>query len=88
MNLKIKDIAVTISKLNKNCKILIDNKSKDKRNYYVNFDKIYKKLGFRAKYSIEKGAKELYKKIKEKQFRNLNKIIYNNYNIEVKNLYN
>ena len=88
LNLKIKDIAKTISKLNKNCKILIDDKSEDKRNYFVNFDKIHNKLGFKTKYSIERGAKELYKKIKERKFKNLKKIIYNNYSIEVKNLYN
>tara|TARA_B100001057_G_scaffold431021_2_gene458185 strand:+ start:4459 stop:5829 length:1371 start_codon:yes stop_codon:yes gene_type:complete len=88
LNLKIKDIAKTISKLNNKCKILIDDKSEDKRNYYVNFNKINKKLGFKAKYTIEKGARELYKKIKEKRFKNLKKIIYNNYSIEVKNLYN
>ena len=88
LNLKIKDIAKTISKLNNKCKILVDDKSEDKRNYYVNFNKINKKLGFKAKYTIEKGARELYRKIKEKRFKNLKKIIYNNYSIEVKNLYN
>jgi len=88
LNLKIKDIAKIIYKLNKKCKIIIDEKSEDKRNYYVNFNKIKKKLGFKTKYTIEKGARELYEKIKEKKFKNLKKIIYNNYSIEVKNLYN
>lgn len=32
----------------------------DKRNYNVNFDKINKKLGYKTKYGIEDGTKEIY----------------------------
>ena len=47
-------------------------KSHDKRNYIVDFSKIKKKLGFKPKYSIEYGIKEIlnhlekYKNVKNK----------------------
>ena len=37
----------------------------DKRNYEVNFEKIAKTLNFKPKYTIEDGAKEIYKAIQD-----------------------
>ncbi|MAV05497.1 hypothetical protein CBE37_01555 [bacterium TMED277] len=90
LNLKIKDIALIVSKLNKlsKKKVIIDKSSKDPRDYHVDFSKIKKTLKFTANTNIFKGAKELNAKIKQKKFRNINKVLFNNFSIESKNLYN
>jgi len=90
LNLKIKEIALIVSKLNKKNKnkVFIDNSSKDTRDYHVDFKKIKKILRFKAKTNIFKGAKELNLKIKQKKFSNINKVLFSNFSLESKNLYN
>lgn len=68
--------------LNTNCIKYLD-KGKDRRNYRVDFSKVNKKLGFKPKYSIDYGIKEIInwlKKNKKKKFSNLG-----NYKINVSN---
>ena len=90
LNLKIKDIALIISKLYKNRKnkIIIDKNIQDKRDYFVSFNKIRNTLNFKANIGILKGALELSSKIKKKEFSNIEKVLFSNYSLESKNLYN
>ena len=44
--------------------------SKDKRSYKVNFDKIKNELGFETKWTLEKGIKQIFNVMKEKNFSN------------------
>lgn len=53
-------------------------KSHDKRNYIVDFSKIKKKLGFRPKYTIEYGIKEILNHLK-KYKNNKKKLQFDNY---------
>ena len=55
------------------------NKSKDRRNYRVNFNKIEKKLKFKTKYSVNYGIKEILKYLSQTKLRNKN--FYGNYKI-------
>ena len=48
-----------ILKYIKSDKIKYLEKGKDRRNYRVDFTKVNKKLGFKAKYSIDYGIKEI-----------------------------
>ena len=55
------------------------NKSKDRRNYRVNFNKIEKKLKFKTKYSVNYGIKEILKYLNQTKLKNKN--FYGNYKI-------
>ena len=88
LNLKIMDVAKLISKLNKKTKVINYSTKIDNRDYKVDFSKIKKLLNFKTKYNITTGVKKLFKEIKSKKFKNQNKIIYNNYKIESKEMYN
>ena len=46
-------------------KIKFLKKSKDKRNYIVDFSKVKKMLKFKPKYSVEYGIKEIFNKIRK-----------------------
>lgn len=87
LNLKIIDLAKIVSRLNKKSKVFIDTNLIDKRDYHVDFTKIKKILGFKTKYNISKGSKELFNKIKNNKFKNIKKINFSNFNVEIKNLY-
>ena len=79
-NLKIIDVAKTISKITKvpisylkntndnNSSLIVDRKINDgvdKRSYAVNFDRLKKNYDIKLKYDIEKGIKEFYQKLKK-----------------------
>lgn len=87
LNLKIIDLAKTISKLNKKSKIIIESHLVDKRDYHVDFTKIKKILKFKTRYNISSGSRELFNKIKNNKFKNIKKINFSNFNVEIKNLY-
>jgi nucleoside-diphosphate-sugar epimerase len=57
-------------------KIKLTNASFDKRNYIVDFSKVERILGFKAKYSVDFGIKEIIKNIKKnkKKFNELKKL--------------
>ncbi|MBP7006512.1 MAG: SDR family oxidoreductase [Candidatus Pacebacteria bacterium] len=64
-NYQIKNLAKLIAKtLDQNPKIAIENAQSDFRSYRVSFNKIHRKLGFKAKENPSKTAKELYKALK------------------------
>lgn len=75
-----KYIAQKIKKfLNKKVKIKFTNKSKDKRNYKVDFTKIKKSLKFETKYDVDYGIKEILKYIKMNKGKNFD--LMGNYKI-------
>ena len=57
-------------------KIKLTNASFDKRNYIVDFSKVENILGFKAKYSVDFGIKEIIKNINKnkKKFNQLKKL--------------
>jgi len=66
-NFQIKVIAEEIHKVMKDCEVkILGENNPDQRNYIVNFDKINKKLyGFKPKWDLRKGIKELYEIFKK-----------------------
>ena len=52
-------------------KVKFTNKSQDLRNYKVDFSKINKTIGFKPKYNVDFGIKEIIIKMKKKKFKNL-----------------
>lgn len=53
------------SKTNKTVRILEKTNSKDKRNYFVSFEKIKSVLSFQSTVSLDEGMKEMYKNWKD-----------------------
>ncbi len=64
-------------------KIKFLKKSKDKRNYVVDFSKVKKILKFKPKYSVEYGIKEIFNKIRKEKTNNKNYDKLGNYKIIV-----
>jgi nucleoside-diphosphate-sugar epimerase len=69
-NYQVKEIANIVSKVF-NCDIEVaSDKFKDKRSYKVDFSKIKERIkGFRPKWTVEKGVKEIYSVLKELEFK-------------------
>lgn len=76
-----KMIIQRILKYTKSDKINYLDKGKDRRNYRVDFTKVNKKLGFKAKYSIDYGIKEIIYWLKKNKNIKFNKL--GNYTINV-----
>ena len=55
-----------------------NQQEKDKRDYKVNFSKIYKQLNFKTKYDINFGIKEIIKFLKKNRNKNFYNNIYSN----------
>ena len=54
----------------------------DPRNYKVDFSKVRKTLGFKPRYSVEYGIKEIINALKRKKIKNINKkSLFKNYKI-------
>ena len=81
MNYRIIDLARIVNTIFPSAKLTIDEKSLDKRNYHVNFDKIEKKLNFMCSKSIVFGIKEIknFFKRKDNLHINVSSSKYNNY---------
>lgn len=65
LNYTVEDVAKIVSKVIPEAKIEYAGPSIDPRSYKVNFNKIEKVLGFKAKRSIEDGIKEIIQKVGE-----------------------
>jgi nucleoside-diphosphate-sugar epimerase len=70
-NLKVKDIALIVKKVcekkyNKKIDIKFET-SDDHRSYHINSDKIYEKLNFKSKHSIEEAVEELCEAFEKKK---------------------
>ena len=72
-----------ISKYLKTNNIRYLDKGKDRRNYRVDFSKVNKKLGFKIKYSIDYGIKEIIDWLKKNKKTKFSKL--GNYKINVSN---
>ena len=58
-------------------------KGVDKRNYIVDFSKVYSVLGFKPKYTVKKGIEELISEIKNNTFNFKSENQFGNYNINI-----
>jgi len=78
-NYKINDIGEIINKVIPDAEIIREEKNVDKRNYRVSFNKIEKVLDYKPRYSVREGVMQIYKSIKEGNFRDYNNPKYSNY---------
>ena len=70
-NYKVREIAEMIGRIVPDSEIeFAKEASKDKRSYKVSFDKI-KKIGFKTKWNLEKGIKDIYNSMNDEKFRNI-----------------
>ena len=78
-----KNISKAALKIVKKGKIIFVKGGNDPRNYKVNFSKLEKKLGFKTRYSVDYGIKEILKFLKDKKFnaKNFKLENYGNYKI-------
>ncbi len=77
-NKNIIELAEEISSVIKNTKIVIDNKISDNRNYRVSSKKIHDTLGINANTSIKDGVIDLYNKLKNNKFSDIDSPKYSN----------
>lgn len=59
-NLRVRDVATLVAKVVPNTKIEQVPSDADNRDYHVTFGKIGKVLGYKTRYGVEAGAKEVY----------------------------
>ncbi len=70
-----------------NGKIIIIKKSKDRRNYKVNFNKLEKKLNFKCLYGLDYGIRTILQNLKKQKKNNLQKnFLLGNYKIKSKQI--
>jgi nucleoside-diphosphate-sugar epimerase len=79
LNMKIIDIGRAVEKIVPGSKLAVSEKNVDKRDYFVDFRKIEKQLGFRAKRSIEFGISEVMRWMKENSIKSYSEKKYSNY---------
>lgn len=70
-NYRISDLAKHIQKELPHVQIISKKESIDGRSYKVNFDRIKKELGFKAKYTIADAVKEIYQAFENKTITNM-----------------
>jgi nucleoside-diphosphate-sugar epimerase len=59
-NLRVKDVATLVAQIVPNTKVEQVPSDADNRDYHVTFGKIAKVLGYKTRYSVEAGAREVY----------------------------
>ena len=68
-NYKVREIAELIESIVPDSQVTFQkNADKDSRSYRVNFDKIHNEIGFKTKWNLKDGIKQLYTSFKEKNF--------------------
>lgn len=95
-NYKVRQIAEIVEEIVPNSKIEFSkNADKDSRSYKVNFDKITNQVGFKTKWNLKDGVKQIYEAFKMKNFakddfnsRNYYRIEYIRWLIEQKKIDN
>jgi nucleoside-diphosphate-sugar epimerase len=75
-NYRISDLAKEIKKVLPHVEIISKKDSIDGRSYKVNFNRIKKDLGFKAKYTIQDAVKEIYKAFEDKTITSMNEDVY------------
>lgn len=83
LNYKIIDLGKIVKKLNNKILLKVEKNSVDERNYHISFNKIKNKLNFTPKYSVIKGASELYNYLLKNKIKGHN-LKFSNYKIEKK----
>jgi dTDP-D-glucose 4,6-dehydratase len=63
-NYTIKQIGEIIQKFVPNANIVYQNENLDPRNYWVNFNKIYRSLQFEPKWTVEQGVEQVIRAIR------------------------
>ena len=60
-NYQVRDVATIVGRAFPGCEVTFGDRSGDRRDYRVNFDKIASRLpGFHARWTVEKGARQLH----------------------------
>lgn len=75
-NYRISDLAKLIQKELPQVQIISKKDSIDGRSYKVNFDRIKKELGFKAKYTVKDAVKEIYQAFENKTITNMTEDAY------------
>jgi len=67
-NYRVREIAQLVEEIIPDSKIeYAENADKDSRSYKVNFDKIRKQIGFRTKWKLKDGIKNIYEELKKRR---------------------
>jgi nucleoside-diphosphate-sugar epimerase len=77
-NLTLRDLGQRINAIVPSAKVVEMNENLDPRDYRVNFDRISKTLGFKPKWSIEDGIRQVIEAVREGGLGDYNDINYNN----------
>ncbi|OGK41588.1 hypothetical protein A2954_06920 [Candidatus Roizmanbacteria bacterium RIFCSPLOWO2_01_FULL_37_12] len=75
-NYRISDLGKIIHNKVPQVKLILNESSIDNRSYKVNFDRIVKDLGFKAKYSIGDAVVEIYNEFKQGNIKNMENDVY------------
>jgi len=78
-NYRIREVGEIIKRIIPEAEIFEDNGNKDKRDYYVSFEKIKRKLGYNPPRRVIMGVEEIREKIKREEVINYKDGRYNNY---------
>jgi nucleoside-diphosphate-sugar epimerase len=66
-NYKVKEIAQLVEEIVPNSKIeYATNADKDSRSYKVNFDKIREQIGYKTKWKLKDGIRNIYEELKKR----------------------
>jgi nucleoside-diphosphate-sugar epimerase len=78
-NYQIKDVGEIIHRYVPTAEIIYENQIPDKRNYWVNFNKIHRILDFSTRWTVEQGVQQIIEAIKSGQIGDYRDVRYSNF---------